>query len=66
MNFYSITIVRVGDCLRSVINISDIDGCPITDKKLALKIFNQQKKYLYFGDSICLYENGFCIKELEL
>ena len=63
MNFYSITIVRSGDCLRTVRNISEIGDSPITDKKVAMKIFNQQKKDLDYGDYISLYENGFCIKE---
>lgn len=66
MNFYSISIARVGDCLRTVRNISEIGDCPITDKKVAMKIFNQQKENLQFGDYIAIYENGFCIKELYL
>lgn len=66
MKFYSITIVRSGDCLRTVKNISEVGDSPITDKKVAMKIFNQQKKDLAFGDYIAIYENGFCIKELYL
>ncbi len=66
MNFYSITIVRAGDCLRTVKCISEIGDSPITDKKLALKIYNQQKKDLFSGDYIAIFENGFCIKELYL
>ncbi len=66
MNFYSITIVRPGDCLRTVDNISEIGDCLITDKKIALKIYNQQIKDLEHGDYIAIYENGFCIKELYL
>lgn len=66
MNFYSITIVRSGDCLRTVKNISEIGDCLITDKKLALKVYNQQKKDLYSGDYISLCENGLCIKECYL
>ena len=63
MNFYSITIAHVGDCLRTVKNISEIDDSPITDKKFAIKIYNQQKKDLCSGDYIAIYENGFVIKE---
>lgn len=63
MNFYSITIVRAGDCLRTVNIISETDDCLITEKKLALKIFNLQKKDLRSGDYIAILENGFCIKE---
>lgn len=63
MNFYSISIARVGDCLRTVKNISEIGDCPITDKKLALKLYNQQKKYLCLGSVICLLEDGIVIKE---
>ena len=63
MNFYSITIARANDCLCSVKNISEVGDSPITDKKVAMKIFNQQKKDLDYGDYIALYENGFCIKE---
>ena len=66
MNFYSITIVRPGDCLRTVDNISEVGDSPIIDKKVAIKIFNQQKKDLAFGDYIAIYENGFCIKECYL
>lgn len=66
MNFYSISISRVGDCLRTVQNISEIDDCPITDKKVVKKIFNQQIKDLDHGDYIAIYENGFCITELYL
>ncbi len=66
MNFYSITIARSGDCLRTVKNISEIDDCPITDKKVVKKIFNQQIKDLNKGDYIAIYENGFCITELYL
>ena len=66
MNFYSITIVRAGDCLRTVKNISEIDDCPITDKKVVKKIFNQQIKDLNKGDYIAISENGFCITELYL
>lgn len=66
MKFYSITIVRSGDCLRTVKNISEVGDSLITDKKVAMKIFNQQKKDLAFGDYIAIYENGFCIKELYL
>lgn len=66
MNFYSISISRVGDCLRTVQNISEIDDCPITDKKVVNKIFNQQIKDLDHGDYIAIYENGFCITELYL
>lgn len=63
MNYYSICIVYPGDCLRSVKNISEIGDYLITDKKLALKIFNQQKKCLCSGSIIVLLENGFSIKE---
>ena len=66
MNFYSITIVRPGDCLRSVQNISEINDCPITDKKAVKKIFNQQIKDLNKGDYIAIYENGISITELYL
>lgn len=66
MKFYSITIVRAGDCMCSVKNISEVGDSLITDKKVAMKIFNQQKKDLDYGDYIALYENGFCIKELYL
>ena len=66
MNFYSITIVRAGDCLRTVKNISEIGDSPITDKKVVKKIFNQQIKDLDHGDYIAIYENGFCITELYL
>lgn len=66
MNFYSITIVRSGDCLRTVRNISEIGDRLITDKKLALKIYNQQKKDLCSGDYIAISENGFCIKDCFL
>lgn len=66
MNFYSISIARVGDCLRTVQNISEIDDSPITDKKVVKKIFNQQIKDLDHGDYIAIYENGFCITELYL
>lgn len=66
MNFYSISIARSGDCLRTVKNISEIDDCPINDKKLALRIYNQQKRDLCSGDYIAIYENGFVIKELYL
>ena len=63
MNFYSISIARAGDCLHTVQNISEIDDCPITDKKFAFKIYNQQKKDLCSGDYIAIYENGFVIKD---
>lgn len=63
MNFYSISIARSGDCLRTVQNISEIDDCPIIDKKVAMKIFNQQKKDLCSGDYIAIYENGFVFKD---
>lgn len=66
MNFYSISIARAGDCLRTVKNISEIDDCPITDKKVVKKIFNRQIKELEHGDYIAIYENGFCITELYL
>lgn len=66
MSFYSITIARSRDCLCTVKNISEIGDSPITDKKVAMKIFNQQKENLDFGDYIGLYENGFCIKEKYL
>ena len=66
MNFYSISIARVGDCLRTVQNISEIDDCPITDKKVIKKIFNKHIKELEHGDYIAIYENGFCITELYL
>ncbi len=63
MNFYSITIVRSGDCLSTVKNISEIGDSPITDKKVAMKIFNQQKKDLDLGDYIVLFKNGFVIND---
>ena len=63
MSFYSITIVRAGDCLRTVKNISEIGDRLITDKKVAMKIFNQQKKDLCSGDYIAIYENGFVFKD---
>ncbi len=66
MNFYSITIARSGDCLRTVKNISEVGGSPISDWKVAKKIFNQQIKDLNKGDYIAIYENGFCITELYL
>ena len=66
MNFYSIIIVRPGDCLRTVKCISEIGDCPITDKKVVKKIFNQQIKDLESGDYISIYENGSCITELYL
>ena len=60
MNFYSITIVRPGDCLRSVRNISEIGDCLITDKKLALKnakyitIDNEEFVFIDLTDEISL------------
>lgn len=66
MNFYCITIVRAGDCLRSVQNIDELGDCLIKDKKVALKIYKQQLKGLFSGDSIFLYENGHCIKRAYL
>ena len=66
MNFYSICIARVGDCLRTVKNISEVDNCPITDKKVVKKIFNKLIKDLEHGDYIAIYENGFCVTELYL
>lgn len=66
MNFFSITIVRAGDCMRSVKNISEFRGSPISDWELAKKIFYQQIKDLDSGDYIAIYENGICIKELYL
>lgn len=66
MNFYSITIVRSGDCMFSVKNISEVGGSLISDWKVAKKIFYQQIKDLDFGDYIAIYENGICIKEAYL
>ena len=66
MNFYSITIARASDCMCSVKNISEVGGSPISDLKVAKKIFYQQIKDLDYGDYIAIYENGFCIKELYL
>lgn len=66
MNFYCITIVRSGDCLRTVQNISELGESLIKDKKVALKIYKQQLKGLFSGDSIFLYENGHCIKKAYL
>ena len=63
MNFYSICIGNLYDCLNSVRTISEVGDSPITDKKVALKIYNQQKKDLSRGCYIFLYENGICIKE---
>lgn len=66
MNYYTICIVYSGDCLRSVKNISEIGDYLIKDKKVALKIYKQQLKCLFPGDSIFLYENGHCIKKAYL
>ena len=63
MNFYCITIVRVGDCFRTVQNISEFGDSPITNKKVAMKIYNQQKRHLFPGDYISLHDDVSCIRD---